>query len=318
MPRVTNKALQKSIEVSDKRKSSGTAAGILVGAIGETSFKDDSLLVPARRIPLEQITEREINDFELVNIPQLAESIEQYGLIDPISVIHRSGEGTVYTIVSGHRRFKAYQMLNNSNPHDERFESIPSCVYELTDDPTELSQGLPYIDSELEQAMYVDANMQSRQLTYGEVAHQIKHIIARLEDDEYYKRLNTILNDSTRYSVTKGDRVKMIMDLLSSYSYRGWQRETIRRYLKLYEAVKEQRIPAEVLENIESEKMSVKLAYEKYLSKTSAKNTPVTKSLRNLKRNIDEISRQNVILSRDEKHDILEMIEKLQKIVSKE
>ena len=259
MPRVTNKALQKSIEVSDKRKSSGTAAGILVGAIGETSFKDDSLLVPARRIPLEQITEREINDFELVNIPQLAESIEQYGLIDPISVIHRSGEGTVYTIVSGHRRFKAYQMLNNSNPHD-----------------------------------------------------------ARLEDDEYYKRLNTILNDSTRYSVTKGDRVKMIMDLLSSYSYRGWQRETIRRYLKLYEAVKEQRIPAEVLENIESEKMSVKLAYEKYLSKTSAKNTPVTKSLRNLKRNIDEISRQNVILSRDEKHDILEMIEKLQKIVSKE
>ena len=252
-----------------------------------------------------------------MNISQLAESIMQCGLIDPISVIHEVGTGDEYTIVSGHRRFKAYEMLNETYPNDEAYETIPACVYELTSDIEAESNGLPYISKQQEEEMYREANLQSRQLTYGEVAHQVRKIVFKLDDEEYYNKLNALTHDSERYSVTKGNRTKMIMNVLSSYSYQGWQRETIRRYLKLYEAVKYNDIPETVLDDIENGNTTVKKAYEKYIA--NATNTYVSMNKKNinlLKKYIVNIESQSVFLTNDEKKEIEQCIDKLKSILN--
>ena len=167
MPKVTNKALDN--QINKLKRSSGVAASQLI-ASGVGNFVNDSPDVPVRLIPIEHIHPREINDFELSNIPTLAESIEQFGLIDPISVIHRIGDGEDYTIVAGHRRYTAFKLLHTQHPEEERFTRIPACVYELTDDESLLQRGLPYIDASTEEELYRDSNLQSRQLSYTEVA----------------------------------------------------------------------------------------------------------------------------------------------------
>lgn len=318
MPKVNNKALLLSRQASEKRRSSGEAAGILVGTVAGSPFIDDTTQVPVREIPLTQIKERDVNAFELTNIPQLAESISQYGLIDPISVIHKSGTGDEYIIVSGHRRFKAYQTLNEADPENRAYQVIPCCVYELTDNPEELEQGLPYIDSKQEEEMYLDANLQSRQLKYGEVARNVRHIIDRFEDEDYFLRINSYANTSERYSIGRGSKVNMVINLLSSYSYKGWQRETVRRYLKLYEAVKEGEIPESVLDSIEKEEYTVKVAYDKYIAtKTNNHKTIVGKDILGIKRYIIDIEKQDGFLTTQDRNEIKQCIDKLKSFLEK-
>lgn len=313
MPKVNNKALEISKQTMEKRRSSGNAAGMLIGTNTLASFRDDDSLVPVRLIELDKIKERDINEFKLVNIPQLAESIKSYGLIDPISVVHEVGNPDLYTIVSGHRRFEAFKLLNNSFPNEDEYKKIPAAVYELTNDPNELAQGLPYIDSIAEESMYLEANLQSRQLTYGEVAHQIRKIVKKLENPDYFNRLNLIVQEN-KYSIIRNGRIKLILSLLSSYSYKGWQRETIRRYLKLYDAVKDGTINENVLDDIELGNITVKVAYDKYFSTNSISNT--TKSKKYITRINETIkSINNEIkkhpLTNDEKNELKQCIKEL-------
>ena len=316
MVKVNNKALELSRQASEKKRSSANAAGILVGTTSGPSFVDDNPLVPIRRIKLEQIKQREKNEFELVNITQLAESIMQCGLIDPISVIHEVGTGDEYVIVSGHRRYEAYKVLNSTYPNDERYQTIPASVYELTTELEAETNGLPYISKEQEEEMYREANMQARQLTYGEVAKQVRKIVFKLDDEEYYNKLNMLSNDSDRYSITKGNRPKMIMNVLSAYSYQGWQRETIRRYLKIYEAVKYNEIPPSILDDIENGTTTVKKAYERYIAKaTNSFVSQNKKSINTIKKNLVEIETQSTFLTTEEKKELEQCIEKLKSIL---
>ncbi|KKR09450.1 MAG: ParB-like protein partition protein [Parcubacteria group bacterium GW2011_GWA2_39_18] len=64
------------------------------------------LLVPLNKIKLNPFQPR--RDFEPVAMAQLASSIRQHGLIQPIVVIQ---EGDHYILVAGERRFRACQML---------------------------------------------------------------------------------------------------------------------------------------------------------------------------------------------------------------
>lgn len=65
-------------------------------------------------IPLDQICANDKNFYDTSNVDELVKSIELNGLIEPIivkPVILPTGK-TIYQIISGHRRFKAFQELN--------------------------------------------------------------------------------------------------------------------------------------------------------------------------------------------------------------
>ena len=313
MPKVSNKALDN--QINKLKRSSGVAASQLI-ASGVGNFVNDSPDVPVRLIPIEHIHPREINDFELSNIPTLAESIEQFGLIDPISVIHRIGDGEDYTIVAGHRRYTAFKLLHTQHPEEERFSRIPACVYELTDDERLLQRGLPYIDASTEEELYRDSNLQSRQLSYTEVAKHIRHIIERIDDENYFRRLNNLSNQSDRYSETKGNKAIIITKLLSDYSYQGWQKETVRRYLKLYEAVKSGSIPESVLDEIEEGSYTVKSQYNRYIAKEQTPpNMEIEKMMSKFGKIMQNVRTNKAKLTGVQKEQLKQWIEELSSIV---
>jgi ParB family chromosome partitioning protein len=82
-----------------------------------------SVAVTIKDIPVGDIQIKENVRTEYTGIEELAESIKQYGLLQPIAVYQQDDE---YIVKTGHRRFKAYQKLAQENP--DRFHSIRCIV----------------------------------------------------------------------------------------------------------------------------------------------------------------------------------------------
>ena len=80
-----------------------------------------------RNIPLSELHPFKDHPYKVednVEMDALCESIRDRGLFSPIIVrIRDDGE---YEIVSGHRRYRAYQKLG--------YESIPATVFEMSDE----------------------------------------------------------------------------------------------------------------------------------------------------------------------------------------
>ncbi|MDR1895439.1 MAG: ParB/RepB/Spo0J family partition protein [Prevotellaceae bacterium] len=87
----------------------------------------DSGAVPFRNITIGEIVIRENVRKEYSGIDDLAASIKQRGLLQPITV-YRDGE--VFVVKTGHRRFKAFQSLYQQDK--DRFHSIP-CIISTPD-----------------------------------------------------------------------------------------------------------------------------------------------------------------------------------------
>lgn len=192
---------------------------------------------PIRLINLKLIKERkEGNYFEQSNIGSLKESIRACGLIDPIQLL-RIEEG--YQIIAGHRRFTAYSQLREEN--ESLYKTIPAIVYQLTDDEDlnlEISENKDFvwITKETEERIYEDSNLESRQLTYSEVARYVLHIMERLDDEEYRAKIleATVRKNNT----TNFDRSEQICKILESYNYSGWSVTSLKRFVRIYDASK--------------------------------------------------------------------------------
>jgi ParB family chromosome partitioning protein len=87
---------------------------------GTKDFYSVSLTV--KDIPLDDIQIKENVRKEYTGIDELAESIRQHGLLQPITVYPDADD---YIVKTGHRRFQAYSLLFKEEP--ERFHSI-RCV----------------------------------------------------------------------------------------------------------------------------------------------------------------------------------------------
>jgi ParB family chromosome partitioning protein len=81
-----------------------------------------SVNVMVKDIPIGDISIRENVRQDYTGIEELADSIRQHGLLQPITVY---AEGDQYIVKTGHRRFMACQQLYHTDP--ERFHSI-RCV----------------------------------------------------------------------------------------------------------------------------------------------------------------------------------------------
>lgn len=202
-----------------------------------TSFFTGNVLsnlpsVQSTDIPLDEITPRDINEFDDVKFPLLAQSIYAYGLIQPIIVTKRA-DNDKYVICSGHRRYNAVKSLHEEYPDDRRFETIECIVYEVTEDPVLLAKGERYISYETEDAIYRETNLQSRQLRYNEVAKQIRYILKRVEDPVFKEKAKKMLAEEygTRKYGEELNETKLIASVLAAQNYQGWSREKVRQYL---------------------------------------------------------------------------------------
>lgn len=177
------------------------------------------------------------NAFSQSNISGLKESIRECGLIDPIQVLET--ENGDYRIIAGHRRFTAFSQLYEETQNDD-YKAIPAVVYQLTDDETmnltmDSSCEKVFITKETEEKIYADSNLQSRQLSYGEVAQFVKKMIEKLEDDDYRKRVS---QDAHKIEFSKLDRGKQISLLLADYKFEGWSVMTVKRFIDIVDLSK--------------------------------------------------------------------------------
>ncbi|GMO37772.1 MAG: hypothetical protein Ta2B_17470 [Termitinemataceae bacterium] len=87
----------------------------------------NSVKLTIKDIPLGDIIVRENVRKDYAGIEELAASIKQHGLLQPITVYT---DGDQYVVKTGHRRFKALQLLYKQEP--DRFHSIRCIISDAT------------------------------------------------------------------------------------------------------------------------------------------------------------------------------------------
>lgn len=279
----------------------------------QSNIKDKASL-NIKPLDINKIRTRRKNNFSQENIESLAYSIEKYGLINPISVVHDKKKDT-YTIVSGHRRYLALRQLHKQYPSEKDYEFVDCSVYELTDDKKKLKQGLPYISKEQEEGIYRDSNLETRQLTYSEVASEIRHIVERFEDPDYLDKLRkkAAKKGVKTKANTYFDKAKLTLDVLSTQNYSGWKKETIREYIKIWEAERE-----DLLEAIENGTMKVSAAYKLIIDDNCLSRDRKTNKLSGLTKAVEalKIEAETKEYSDEEQEEIYQMAQYLLSLVT--
>lgn len=147
--------------MSAKKRALGRGLDALLDSSYGGSANDENILHKPNRggiadIPLEQIKanpSQPRKDFDKDKLLQLAESIKQQGIIQPITVRKTSRDR--YELISGERRFRASQMIG--------LKEIPSYVREANDNQA------------LEMALV--ENIQRQNLNALEIALSYQHLI---------------------------------------------------------------------------------------------------------------------------------------------
>ena len=312
MPKLDlNSALNKNVNSEERRKKAAEATSFMTSAFDMLSMDQSRLNI--KSVPIEKIRPREINEFEQTGIETLIESIRLFGLINPLSVVYHADED-VYIISSGHRRFQALSYLHKENPKSEEYANVDCAVYEITTDTFKLAQGLPYISPEQEEGIYRDSNIENRQLSYSDVAHQIRYILNRFDDPEYIKKIRKHAADMgipTRDA--DFNKTKLIMSVLSQSHFQGWKQETIRQYLKVKEAGRE-----DLLDAIENQNMAVSAAYKLVVKENNQSRRRKTNKIKAIKNSTDELLKEASKRDYDEKElkELEEVVRKLTDLIN--
>ncbi|MBQ3422860.1 MAG: ParB N-terminal domain-containing protein, partial [Romboutsia sp.] len=117
-----------------------------------------SLEFETRKINLSDIQRSEKNFYDLNNIDDLAEDIKLNGLYHNILV--RELENSTYEIISGERRFLAYNKLFNEG--DKNYSNIPCKVIKVNDEDAEI--------------ILIEANATTRELSDKEKLLQVEKL----------------------------------------------------------------------------------------------------------------------------------------------
>lgn len=156
-----------------------------------------------REIPWEDIDANAGNFYSVDDVEELKNSIEMHGLLDPIVVM--PGEDGRYTLISGHRRHKAWGQLREEDP--ERWARIPAIV-----------RSFP--SPRMAELALIMANSASRKLTPAEIGKQAQRIEQLLYDlkEEGYSfpgRMREQVAKACQVSSTKLARLKAIENHLT-------------------------------------------------------------------------------------------------------
>jgi ParB family chromosome partitioning protein len=147
-----------------------------------------SVTLAVKDIPIGDIAIKGNVRKEYIGINELADSIRQHGLLQPITV-HAEGDG--YAVKTGHRRYLAYKTLYAVEP--ERFHSI-RCIVSDADNRAvlQLVENVQRVDlSQLE--LYEALSMLRKQ---GMALKQIAEVMGKTE--KYIKNLFVGINEIAR------------------------------------------------------------------------------------------------------------------------
>ena len=152
-----------------------------------------------RQIPLEQIRPTDKNKYGIRDIEELAMAIEAVGLMHNI-VVRETGEPEVYELISGERRFRAFEMLREGG--NKEYATIP-CKVEV--------QG----DDELSELSLLFANSTAREHNDFEKTYQamrIKELLQSLKakGHKFKGRLRDIVADMLDVSGSQVSRMEKI------------------------------------------------------------------------------------------------------------
>lgn len=213
-----------------KRKSTlGKGLGALFEQVEEVKRTEVHELELNKIIPNPEQVRK---DFDEEAIDELAKSIENHGLLEPILVTPR---GDKFLIVAGERRFRAYQKLKK--------KSIPALVKEfLAEDIKKLSliENIQRKDlNPIEEAMSYKELVDELELTQEELAHEIGKSRSHIANSLRLLKLDKSVCEMVRRgdisfghakilsSATHADQIKYANSILS-------QKLSVRDFEKLF------------------------------------------------------------------------------------
>lgn len=306
-------------------KSVATATKAFAG-----SQKPDAILpkIGEQEIFLDAIQERDENTFKMTNIDSLADSIYDYGLIEPITVWKTEKDPKAkYTISAGHRRFKAFQTLHERYPNDERFAAIPARAYIVTDNPLLLAEGGKYISEEQENGMYIDSNFETRQITYSDALTYIDYLIERIEKNAKDEIKAIEMQESNRDTIQRHSRKvnksEFISAMIAEQHYDSWSPAMCRKYLFLRDRAKADDPAAqEIMKRIhlpeeDDNRLSVSSAYTMYNGGKKEKSTRV----KAVSKKVDDITTEVAngrLLTAYEKKALADVVSRIQALLEAE
>jgi ParB family transcriptional regulator, chromosome partitioning protein len=140
----------------------GRGLASLIGDVGEESASADSSRKP-RRAPIENLKPNPRNPrraFSDTELDELADSIREHGIIQPIVVRKTAGGADTFEIIAGERRWRAAQ---RANQHD-----VPIVVVEATD-----AQALEF--AVIENVQRADLNAMEEANGYQALMQEFQH-----------------------------------------------------------------------------------------------------------------------------------------------
>ena len=165
-------------------------------------------------IPLEKLLPDPDNFYSMAGIEELAANIETAGLQQPLRVYINPESPECYTILSGHRRNAALQLLAKDEP--EKWGTVP-CIVERDDVPIEARK-----------LRLLLANRDTRKLTSADLDRQAsdmeKYIVALKEQGYRFPgRLSDYVAQCLSTSKTKLNRLKIIREGLIPEWRKMWE-----------------------------------------------------------------------------------------------
>lgn len=199
-----------------------------------------------KQIPLENIKERTVNEFNAISNKTLEKSILEIGLINPIIV--RKSDNDKYIIISGHRRFDAFKTIKKKleveklNGKDvdnllEHFKTIPAIVFEIVDEQSDLYGTDPkYITSSQEEKMYEASNLEVRQIGPKDLIKHIDYFYNLIKDDPEFKQEQLDKNNKdAKRKATKLDVSKAVKNLIVDELGFNVSKSYVWRFIKIKE-----------------------------------------------------------------------------------
>lgn len=170
-------------------------------------------------IPIDELRPNDGNFYNTNSFEDLADSIDMNGLLEPLCVFRRSQGTGAYVIFSGHRRFKALQLLyaRGRMRGQTRWAEVPCIVYP---DPH---------DANREMVMLIHANSTGRILSSWEKAEQAlrlkKALIAMRESGaELPGRIRDLVAEEMQMSASKLARLEAIGNRLTEVRFaKAWR-----------------------------------------------------------------------------------------------
>ena len=154
------------------------------------------------------------NFYQLSDIEGLADNIAFAGLQQPIRV-RKNADNDRYTIISGHRRRAAIELLAKEEP--EKWQEVSCIVQKDAASPA------------LQQLQLIFANSSTRKLTPAEISEQavqVEKLLYKLKEEEGYEfpgRMRDHVSEVVGVSKTKIARLKVIRENLSPCWFQRFQ-----------------------------------------------------------------------------------------------